>query len=112
MRNMLAARQLGELLPLRLTAGRCKYLDWSGKVQERRTCGERGAARVSYAMSPGVRRRVISALVVAVTCPVSAPAQAPLTAADSAILASQPLKRLRLAPSLLRRVSLLAGGLD
>ena len=63
-------------------------------------------------MSPGVRRRVISALVVAVTCPVSAPAQAPLTAADSAILASQPLKRLRLAPSLLRRVSLLAGGLD
>src|SRR6266513_2793486 len=48
MRNTLAARQLGELLRPRLTAGRCKYLDWSGKVQERRTCGERGAARVSY----------------------------------------------------------------
>src|SRR5437762_10424379 len=63
-------------------------------------------------MSPGVRRRIIGALVVAVTCPVSAHAQAPLTAADSAILASQPLKRLALAPSLLRRVSLLAAGLD
>src|SRR5947208_2154274 len=48
MRNILAERQLGELLRLRLTAGRCKYLDWSGKVQERRTCGERRAARVSY----------------------------------------------------------------
>src|SRR2546430_14290185 len=63
-------------------------------------------------MSPGVRRRIIGALVVAVTCPVCAHAQAPLTAADSAILASQPLKRLALAPSLLRRVSLLAAGLD
>src|SRR5256886_11567475 len=38
--------------------------------------------------------------------------RSPLTAADSAILASQPLKRLALAPSLLRRVSLLAAGLD
>jgi hypothetical protein len=38
--------------------------------------------------------------------------QAPLTPADSAILASQPLKRLVLAPSLLRRISLLAAGLD
>src|SRR2546429_3698133 len=63
-------------------------------------------------MSPGSRRLAVSALVAALTWPVSAPAQAPLTAADSAILASQPLKRLRLAPSLLRRVSLLAGGLD
>ena len=63
-------------------------------------------------MSPGVRRRIIGALVVAVTCPVSAHPQAPLTATDSAILASQPLKRLALAPSLLRRVSLLAAGLD
>lgn len=38
--------------------------------------------------------------------------QAALTPADSAILASQPLKRLVLAPSLLRRISLLAAGLD
>ena len=38
--------------------------------------------------------------------------QAALTPADSAILASQPLKRLVLTPSLLRRVSLLAAGLD
>jgi hypothetical protein len=38
--------------------------------------------------------------------------QGVLTPADSAILASQPLKRLVLAPSLLRRLSLLAAGLD
>jgi len=38
--------------------------------------------------------------------------QGVLTPADSAILASQPLKRLVLAPSLLRRISLLAAGLD
>src|SRR2546423_13563893 len=63
-------------------------------------------------MSPGLRGRVVGALVAAVTTSVSAHAQAPLTAADSAILASQPLKRLALAPSLLRRVSLLAAGLD
>ena len=42
----------------------------------------------------------------------SASAQAALTPADSAILNSQPLKRLVLAPSLLRRLSLLAAGLD
>ena len=51
-------------------------------------------------------------LVAVLARPVRAYAQAPLTAADSAILASQPLKRLMLAPSLLRRVSLLAAGLD
>src|SRR5213596_2257922 len=39
-------------------------------------------------------------------------AQAPLTPADSAILNSQPLKRLVLTPSLFRRLSLLAAGLD
>lgn len=39
-------------------------------------------------------------------------AQGVLTAADSAILASQPLKRLVLDPSLFRRLSLLAAGLD
>jgi len=38
--------------------------------------------------------------------------QATLTPIDSAILYSQPLKRLVLAPSLLRRLSLLAAGLD
>src|SRR2546421_1920433 len=38
--------------------------------------------------------------------------QAALTPADSAILNSQPLKRLVLAASLLRRLSLLAAGLD
>src|SRR2546423_4957979 len=63
-------------------------------------------------MSPGLRGRVVGALVAAVPTSVSAHAQAPLTAADSAILASQPLKRLTLTPSLLRRVSLLAAGLD
>src|SRR5437660_11990707 len=39
-------------------------------------------------------------------------AQAPLTPADSAILNSQPLKRLVLAPSLFRRLSVLAAWLD
>ena len=39
-------------------------------------------------------------------------AQAPLTPIDSAILNSQPLKRLVLAPSLFRRLSVLAAGLD
>lgn len=41
-----------------------------------------------------------------------AQAQAPLTAADSAILATQPLRRLLLTPSLFRRLSVLAAGLD
>ena len=44
--------------------------------------------------------------------PGRAAGQATLTPADSAILNSQPLKRLVLAPSLLRRLSLLAAGLD
>jgi hypothetical protein len=38
--------------------------------------------------------------------------QAPLTPLDSAILASQPLRGLVLAPSLVRRLSVLAAGLD
>jgi hypothetical protein len=63
-------------------------------------------------MTPALRRLAAGALVGALTCPGSAQAQAPLTATDSAILASQPLKRLALAPSVLRRVSLLAAGLD
>jgi hypothetical protein len=62
-------------------------------------------------MSPRLRS-LAATLVAAVACPVPAHAQAQLTPADSAILASQPLKRLMLAPSLLRRVSLLAAGLD
>src|SRR3989440_12206824 len=44
--------------------------------------------------------------------PGRAAGRAPLTPAGSAILNSQPLKRLVLAPSLLRRLSLLAAGLD
>src|SRR2546430_14577550 len=44
--------------------------------------------------------------------PRSGAAQAALTPADSAILNSQPLRRLVLAPSVMRRVSLLAAGLD
>src|ERR1051325_10120286 len=76
---------------------------------------------VSYGMSPRCRGVLAGTLVVAVVGPVPAHAQAPLTAADSPIPAphpapglrpSQPLKRLRLAPSLLRRVSLLAAGHD
>src|SRR5947208_16123392 len=63
-------------------------------------------------MSPRFRGVLAGTLLVAVVGPVSAHAQAPLTAADSAILASQPLKRLALAPSLLRRGSRLAAGLD
>ncbi|HYK83262.1 MAG TPA: hypothetical protein VEU55_08980 [Gemmatimonadales bacterium] len=51
-------------------------------------------------------------LFVALDRPRSSSAQAPLTASDSAILASQPLKGLVLAPSLLRRLSVLAAGLD
>jgi hypothetical protein len=42
----------------------------------------------------------------------SAPGQATLTPLDSAILASQPLRGLVLAPSLVRRLSVLAAGLD
>jgi hypothetical protein len=38
--------------------------------------------------------------------------QTPLTPTDSAILASQPLRRLVLTPSLFRRLSVLAAGLD
>src|SRR2546430_11363214 len=51
-------------------------------------------------------------MVGALAAPGPAAGQAALTPADSAILNSQPLKRLVLAPSLLRRISLLAAGLD
>src|SRR5437773_9187629 len=51
-------------------------------------------------------------MVGALAAPGGVVGQAALTPADSAILNSQPLKRLVLAPSLLRRLSLLAAGLD
>jgi hypothetical protein len=51
-------------------------------------------------------------MVGALVAPSHAAGQAALTPTDSAILNSQPLKRLVLAPSLLRRLSLLAAGLD
>src|SRR5213593_4350760 len=58
--------------------------------------------------------RVAAGLVaIALAAPAVSRAQgAALTPADSAILASQPLKRLILMPSLFRRLSLLAAGLD
>src|SRR3989442_4985473 len=61
-------------------------------------------------------RRVLCVTLWLTVAPLAAPGraagQATLTPADSAILNSQPLKRLVLAPSLLRRLSLLAAGLD
>jgi hypothetical protein len=59
-------------------------------------------------------RRAAAAARLARALPRPAPAQAgaPLTAADSAILASQPLHHLVLTPSLFRRLSALAAGLD
>jgi hypothetical protein len=63
-------------------------------------------------MSPLGRRVAVGSTVLALAGAQTIDAQAPLTAADSAILASQPLKRLVLSPSLLRRLSLLAAGLD
>src|SRR5438093_13600046 len=61
-------------------------------------------------------RRAVSVtvwlMVGALAAPGRAAGQAPLTPADSAVLNSQPLKRLALAPSLFRRLSVLAAGLD
>ncbi len=59
-----------------------------------------------------MKRLAAAALVVLAAFTGSATAQAPLTPADSAILASQPLRLLVLAPSLVRRLSLLAAGLN
>src|SRR5438128_11374834 len=87
-------------------AGR-KYWEWSGKVQE----GGRCAAVLLYAM-PRRTRLLAYVIVAAMAAPSPGHAQAPLTPAASAILASQPLKRLVLTPSLFRRLSLLAAGLD
>ena len=59
-----------------------------------------------------MRDRFTVAILGLALCARSAAGQAQLTPADSAILASQPLKRLVLTPSLFRRLSLLAAGLD
>src|SRR2546426_5403565 len=80
-------------------AGR-KYWEWSGKVQERGRC----AAVLLYAM-PRRTRLLPYVIVAAMAGPRPGHAQAPLTPLDSAILASQPLKRLVLSPSLFRRLS-------
>jgi hypothetical protein len=58
--------------------------------------------------------RLLQCVMVAavVASPHPARGQATLTPLDSAILASQPLKRLVLSPSLFRRLSVLAAGLD
>jgi len=61
-------------------------------------------------MRRSVRGLIAGFLVVAPAA--ASPAQAPLTPLDSAILASQPLKRLILTASLFRRLSALAAGLD
>src|SRR3989454_1570190 len=55
---------------------------------------------------------VVSLMVGALAAPAPARGPAALAPADAAILNSQPLKRLVLAPSLLRRLSLLGAGLD
>jgi hypothetical protein len=60
----------------------------------------------------GARWVTVWLMVGVLAAPGGAAGQAALTPADSAILNSQPLKRLVLAPSLLRRLSLLAVGLD
>ncbi len=76
---------------------------------------ERESARssLSYRMrrARGLAPLIVLGAVLAIPGAVAS-AQAALTPADSAILASQPLKRLVIAPSLLRRISLLAAGLD
>src|SRR5437870_10411552 len=85
-----------------------KYWEWSGKVQER---GRRSALLLLG--MPGAARLLQCVMVaVAVGPPHPAQSQATLTPLDSAILASQPLKRLIISPSLFRRLSVLAAGLD
>src|SRR2546425_11093130 len=69
-----------------------------------------GPLAADYACS--MRDRFPVAILGLALCARSAAGQAQLTPADSAILASQPLKRLVLTPSLFRRLSLLAAGLD
>src|SRR2546427_3322624 len=59
-----------------------------------------------------MRHRLMVAMFGLALCGRPAVAQAQLTPADSAILNSQPLKGMVLTPSLFRRLSLLAAGLD
>jgi len=73
-------------------------------------CGAARPRAEHYSFS--MRHRCTVALLGLALCARSAVGQAPLTPTDSAILASQPLKRLVLTPSLFRRLSLLAAGLD
>ena len=77
-----------------------KYWKQCGKVQEQ-----------SAILWP-MRHRVAGAILALALGARPGIAQAPLTPADSAILNSQPLKRLVLAASLFRRLSVLAAGLD
>src|SRR3989454_11661724 len=63
-------------------------------------------------MLRSMRHRFVVATLGLALCGRPAAAQAQLTPADSAILNSQPLRRLLLTPSLFRRLSLLAAGLD
>ena len=68
---------------------------------------ERHAPPLSFGMPKAVR---IAWLLLAGAR--AAPAQTALTPVDSAILNSQPLRYLQIAPSLVRRLSVLAAGLD
>src|SRR5713101_9180008 len=63
-------------------------------------------------MQPPIQRRAAGVMVMLLALSSRAATQAPLTPADSAILASQPLQRLVLLPSVFRRLSVLAAGLD
>src|SRR2546429_3190102 len=87
-------------------AGR-KYWEWCGKVQERGRC----ATDILSAM-PRRTRLLQYVIVAAMAAPRPGHPQAHFTPLDSAILAPQPLKRLVLSPSLFRRLSVLAAGLD
>src|SRR5947208_10777776 len=87
-----------------------KYWKRCRKVQELSATGER---RDGPATILGPMRHRFAGLALAIALGAqSGVAQAPLTPADSAVLNSQPLKRLALAPSLFRRLSVLAAGLD
>ena len=94
--------------PLRRRLGAQRVSIGSG-LAKCKSKGRKGS--LSYDMRFDLRVLAWVALRVVLT-PGSVLGQGILTPADSAILASQPLKRLVLAPSVLRRISLLAAGLD
>ena len=97
-----------------------KYWEWSGKVQERRAQKAAAAfaafaALAALASVVSVRQLSAGLLLLgalSVGGPTRAPSQAALTPLDSAILNSQPTKRLVITASLVRRLSLLAAGLE